>query len=732
MTTTEQSVSNSAPNSASNTVPNSISNATSNPLLDFSSFPVFDRFTPSVIAPAVDQLLANAEAAVKHAEDPATPARWDEFVVPLESATEQLGRAWGMVGHLNAVADSPELREAYNANLPRMTQFWTALGQNRQLFEKYRALADSADGQSMDAVRKKILANALRDFRLGGAELVSPASEQFASIQERQAELSQKFSENVLDSTNAYELLIDDESQLKGLPDDAKSAARQSAQAKDKAGFLFSLQMPSYLPMMQYCENRSLRETLYRAYVTRASADAAASASAAAPTNAAASGDPDERRKLDNSGLISEILKLRHDEALLLGYRNFAEVSLVSKMAETPDEVTHFLLDLAKRAKPYAEHDLRELREFAREQLGLADLTSWDTTFASERLKEARYAFSENEVKQYFPLPKVLNGLFDMVQRLFGVEIKADQTSTWHPDVQFFRLQRAEQTIGHFYLDLYARASKRPGAWMDDARSRKRTATQLQTPIAYLTCNFQAPVGARPAVLTHDDVITLFHEFGHGLHHLLTRVDELAVAGIAGVEWDAVELPSQFMENFCWDFATVSAMSAHVDSGVALPRALFDKMFAAKNFQAGLQTLRQVEFALFDMRIHSEARAQNAVGLKAVLDEVRREVSVLIPPAYNRFENSFSHIFAGGYAAGYYSYKWAEVLSADCFSAFEEHGLFSPEVGSRFLAEVLSVGGSRPAIASFRAFRGRDPSIDALLRHNGMSQESAPPVALHG
>ena len=432
-----------------------------------------------------------------------------------------------------------------------------------------------------------------------------------------------------------------------------------------------------------------------------------------------------EREALDNTKLITETLKLRHEEAQLLGYRNFAEVSLVSKMAESPEEVSRFLLDLAQRAKPFAEKDLAQLRQFAAEHLGLPELASWDTAFASERLKESRYAFSENEVKQYFPLPKVLNGLFNMVSQLFGVKISADKTSTWHADVQFFRLERNGQTIGHFYLDLYSRASKRPGAWMDDARSRKRTPGSLQTPIAYLTCNFQAPVVPRPALLTHDDVITLFHEFGHGLHHLLTRVDELAVAGIAGVEWDAVELPSQFMENFCWDFATVSAMSAHVDSGQPLPRALFDKMLAAKNFQAGLQTLRQVEFALFDMRVHSEARALAAGGIQAVIDDVRREVSVLTPPAYNRFQNSFSHIFAGGYAAGYYSYKWAEVLSADCFAAFEEQGLFSPQIGTKFLDEILSVGGSRPAIASFRAFRGRDPSIDALLRHNGMSQESA-------
>lgn len=688
-------------------------NANANPLLDFSSFPAFDRFEPGQISPALDALLAQSQAAVDRAQAPSTLATWNDFVEPLERATERLGRAWSMVGHLNAVADSPQLREAYNANLARVTQFWTALGQNRVLFEKYKSLSTSPAGQGLSPVRRKIIENALRDFRLGGAELQTPAAERFAAIQDLHAQASQKFSENVLDATNAFELLITDEAQLFGLPEDAKAAARQSADRKGKVGYAFSLQVPSYLPVMQYCENRVLRETLYRAYVTRAS------------QNAAAPVDPGKRDELDNSKLIGELLALRQEEAALLGYRNFAEVSLVSKMADSPQQVMSFLRDLAKRARPFALRDLAELQAFAREQLSMERLDAWDTAFASERLKEARYSFSDNEVKQYFQLPRVLSGLYALIERLFGVNIRDDQTSTWHPDVRFYRIERDGATIGHFYIDLYARESKRPGAWMDDARSRRLQSDSVQTPIAYLTCNFQAPVADKPALLAHDDVITLFHEFGHGLHHMLTRVDEIAVAGISGVEWDAVELPSQFMENFCWDFGTVVAMTAHVDNQAPLPRELFDKMLAARNFQAGLQTLRQIEFALFDMRIHSESGALDCAGVQRVLDEVRAEVAVLVPPGYNRFQNSFSHIFAGGYAAGYYSYKWAEVLSADCFAAFEDEGLFNPEVGRRFLDEILSVGGSRPAIASFRAFRGRDPSIDALLRHNGMSQETA-------
>jgi oligopeptidase A len=677
-----------------------------NPLLDFSGLPRFEAFRPGLVTAAIERLLADARDAVSRAEHPDTPATWEAFVSPLEDASERLGRAWGMVGHLNGVADNPELRAAYNENLPKVTEFWTQVGQNEQLFAKYRALRASPQFAALSPDRRRIVEHALRDFRLGGAELVSPHRERYAAIQERQAALAQKFSENVLDATKAFALDIEDEARLAGLPDDAKSAARHEAERAGRQGWRFTLQFPSYFPVMQYAQDRSLREALYSAYVTRASefGDAA----------------------LDNGPLIDELLALRDEEARLLGYANFAEVSLARKMAESPAQVIDFLRDLARRARPSAERDVQALREFARETLSLEPLLAWDYAFVSERLKEAKYAFSDQEVKQYFPLPRVLDGLFGLIERLFSVQITRDAAETWHPDVQFYRIERDGALIGNFFLDMFARASKRPGAWMDDARGRRRTERGVQTPVAYLTCNVQAPIGDRPALLTHDEVTTLFHEFGHGLHHMLTRIDELGVSGISGVEWDAVELPSQFMENFCWEWEIVHSMTAHVDSGEPIPRALFDRMLAARNFQSGMQTLRQVEFALFDMRLHSErlepAGAPGAAAQK-VLDEVRREVAVVMPPEFNRFQNSFSHIFAGGYSAGYYSYKWAEVLSADCYAAFEEEGVFNAATGRRFLDEILSVGGSRPAMESFRAFRGREPSIDALLRHNGMVDE---------
>jgi len=675
-----------------------------NPLLDFSGLPRFADFKPDWVEPALDALLAEARAALEAVCQPATPVRWDTIVVPLEAATERLSRAWGIVGHLNAVDDSPALREVYNAQLPRITQFWTELGQDTRLHGRYKALRASAEFAALSPERQRIIDNALRDFRLGGAELVSPARERYAEIQERQAALSQKFSENLLDATNGFSLFIEDESRLAGLPQDVREAARAEAQADGRSGWKFTLRMPSYLPVMQYAEDRAFREQMYRAYVTRAS-DLSNSA-------------------LDNAPLITETLGFRHEEAGLLGYSNFAQVSLEPKMARTPDEVIGFLRDLARRARKFAERDLSELRSFAADKLGLATLQAWDTAWASELLKEARYSFSEQQVKQYFQAPRVLAGMFALVERLFSLRISEEAAQTWHPDVRFYRVERGGQLVGQFYVDLYARASKRGGAWMDDARGRKRAGNRLQTPVAYLNCNFQPPVGDRPATLAHDDVITLFHEFGHGLHHVLTRIDELGVSGINGVEWDAVELPSQFMENFCWEWEVVRDMSAHVDTGEPLLRDLFNRMLAARNFQAGMQTLRQVEFALFDMLLHAQNQAvPDAAAVQTLLDAVRQEVAVLIPPAWNRFQNSFSHIFAGGYAAGYYSYKWAEVLSADCYGAFEEAAT-DPEaldrVGQRFLEEILSVGGSRPALESFKAFRGREPSPEALLRHSGM------------
>ncbi|MBX3592642.1 MAG: M3 family metallopeptidase, partial [Burkholderiaceae bacterium] len=603
--------------------------------------------------------------------------------------------------------------------LPKVTQFWTELSQHEALFEKYKAFAASAQYAQLSPVRRRIVDHALRDFRLGGAELKSPARERFAELQDRQAALGQKFSENVLDATNAFKLRVTDPAELAGLHPDAIEAAREASQGDGHEGWTFTLQFPSYLPVMQYAAHRPLRERIYRAYATRASSNALAP-------------DGEAAAALDNAPIIDELLALRHEEAGLLGYANFAQVSLVPKMAESPEQVMKFLHDLAARARPFAERDMAELRRFAADELSLPELQAWDLAFASEKLKEARYAFSDQTVKQFFQLPRVLDGLFSLIERLYSVRIAPDSAPVWHPDVRFFRVERDGQLVGQFYTDLYARASKRPGAWMDDARSRRRRHAALQTPVAYLVCNFQPPVGGRPALLTHDDVTTLFHEFGHGLHHLLTRVDDLAVSGISGVEWDAVELPSQFMENFCWEWDIVASMSAHVETGAPLPRELFDRMLAAKNFQSGMATLRQIEFALFDMRLHAGFQPGGARSVQDVLDEVRREVAVVVPPPWNRFQNSFSHIFAGGYSAGYYSYKWAEVLSADAYAAFEE-AMAQPdaparvaETGRRFLDEILSVGGSRPAIDSFRAFRGRDPELDALLRHNGMVEASAP------
>ncbi len=685
-----------------------------NPLLDFSDLPRFDAFSPDHVAPALDELLARSRAALAACAAPDAPLTWEALVAPLEDATEQLGRAWGIASHLNGVADSAQLRATYNAQLPRIVQFWTEVAQHEGLFTRYQALAEAPVFATLSAERRRVIEHALRDFRLGGASLVSPARERFARIQEREAELAQRFSEHVLDATNAFTLEIEDAAELAGFPADALEAAQAEAKRRGTKGYLLTLQQPTVVAVMQYADRRELRERIYRANATRASLDAAAPAEEAA------------RIELDNAPVIDELLALRAEHAALLGYPNYAAVSLVPKMAESAQQVTAFLRDLAQRARPFAERDRAELERFARDELGLDPLQAWDLSYASEKLRESRYAFSGQEVRRYFQLPRVLEGLFGLVEKLFGVRIAPDQAPVWHPDVRFHRIERDGALVGQFYLDLYARGDKRPGAWMDDARARRRRGPGVQSPVAYLTCNFQPPPAGQSALLTHDDVTTLFHEFGHGLHHLLTRVDELAISGITGVEWDAVELPSQFLENFCWEWEIVRAMSAHVDTGEALPRALFDRMLAAKNFQSGLQTLRQVEFALFDMLLHGEFDPAGGRSVQDLLDAVRAEVAVFVPPRFNRFQNSFSHIFGGGYAAGYYGYKWAEVLSADAYAAFEEAGAAPEadrrlaETGERFLMEILSTGGSRPAIDSFRAFRGRSPDLAALLRHNGM------------
>jgi oligopeptidase A len=672
-----------------------------NPLLDFSGLPRFAEIKPEHVAPAIEQLLAENRALISRLLDDTAQPTWVGFVLPMEDANERLSRAWGPVGHLNAVMNNPELREVYNAMLPKITQYYAELGQNLALFDKFKALHNSAEFAGLSAARKKIIENELRDFRLGGAELPDVQKARYMQIQERLAELSSRFSDNLLDATNDFSLLIESEDELGGLPEDVLQAAQESAQAAGKSGWLFTLKAPSYMPVMQYADNRKLREKMYRAYGTRASEF----------------GKPE----WDNSKLMDEIIKLRGEEARLLGFANYGELSLESKMANSPQLVIDFVRELAERARPFAEKDLAELRESARNELGNSELQSWDVPYFSEKLREQRYAFSEQEVKQYFPEDAVLNGMFKLVETLYGLQIEQASAPVWHGDVRFFDIRNQQnQLVGQFYLDLYARNSKRGGAWMDDVITRRRTDSGIQTPVAYLNCNFSPPVGNKPALFTHDEVITLFHESGHGLHHLLTEVEDLGVSGINGVEWDAVELPSQFMENFCWEWEVVHGMTRHVDSKEKLPRELFDKMFAAKNFQSGLQTLRQIEFALFDMLMHSKFEAGGGKSILQLLDEVRAEVAVLIPPTFQRFPHSFSHIFSSGYAAGYYSYKWAEVLSADAYSMFEENGVLNPDVGARFRSEILAMGGSRGAMQSFIAFRGREPSIDALLRHNGL------------
>ena len=672
-----------------------------NPLLDFSTLPRFSEVLPEHISPAMTQLLAQAEQAMEEVTSDSFPADWLSISKMLDTATEQLGRAWGMVGHLQGVADTPELRAAYNAELPRITDFFTRLGANEALYGKYKSIPSN----SLNVEQSRAHTLALRNFVLSGAELQGQAKERFAAIQERLAEISQLFSEHVLDATDAWSLLAAAED-IPGIPEDVLQAAQAAATADGHKGYKLTLKMPCYLPVMQYAHSSSLREKLYRAHATRASAEFA-------------------HPQFDNSALLQEILQLRQEEAALLGYNNHAQVSLASKMAESPAQVMDFLRDLAQRAKPYAEKDLAEMRDFARTELNIADPQPWDWTFIGEKLKEARYNFSEQEIKPYFTAPTVMAGLFKIVETLFEVSIRPDNAPVWHPKVEFYRIERAGQLVGQFYLDPGARSGKRGGAWMDDVRARwlRPDTGVVQTPVAHLVCNFAEGVNGQPPLLTHDDVITLFHECGHGLHHMLTQVNERDVSGISGVEWDAVELPSQFMENFCWEWSVLRHMTAHVETGEPLPRDLFDKLLAAKNFQSGLQTLRQIEFSLLDMRVHTEPdRSSDVLG---VLKEVRAEVAVLHPPEWHRMPHSFSHIFAGGYAAGYYSYKWAEVLSADAYAAFEEtaaeDGTPSLETGRRYRQSILERGGSRPAMSSFKDFRGREPSLDALMRHQGMA-----------
>ncbi|HYN53762.1 MAG TPA: M3 family metallopeptidase [Methylotenera sp.] len=672
-----------------------------NPLLYFSGLPKFEEVKAEHVSPAIEHLISQGRATVETLVNSKDEVSWENFAAKLEDMEEKLGRAWSQVGHMNGVVNSPELREAYNDNLSKLTDFYADLSQDERLYAKYRALRASSQFDTLRSSQKKIVENELRDFRLGGAELPAEQKIRFKAIQEELSKLSSKFEENVLDNTNDYALYIEDAATLTGIPEDVLQTAAESAKADDKSGWKFTLHFPSYLPVLQYADNRPLRETLYRAYATRASEFGKA--------------------EWDNTPLISQLLKLKLEAANLLGFANYAELSVATKMAESAKQVNDFLYDLAEKAKPYALKDKRELEEYAA-KLGITDMQAWDVAYASEKLREEKYAFSDLEVKQYFPENKVLTGLFKVVETIFNVHVNKSKASVWHEDASFYDIKdHAGNLIGQFYLDLYARNNKRGGAWMDEAITRRKVGDNLTTPVAFLTCNFSAPVGGKPALFTHDEVLTMFHEFGHGLHHMLTQVDDYGVSGIKGVEWDAVELPSQFMENFCWEWEVLRNMTAHVDTGEQLPRLLFDKMVAAKNFQAGMQTVRQIEFSLFDIRLHSEFDPNGTATALDLIEAVRDEVAVVRPPKWNRFPNNFTHIFSGGYSAGYYSYKWAEVLSADAYSLFEENGVLSAETGKRYWQEILAQGGSRTALESFTAFRGREPNIDALLRHNGMS-----------
>ena len=687
-----------------------------NPLITFGrGIPAYAEVKPEHIDSAISYLLKAAEAAVDKATDVNTPCTWDALAEPLEDATESLGRSWSVISHLNSVADTPELRAAYGEMLPQVTAFFSSLSQNLALYDKFKVIQSSSEFSKLGMAQKKVIENALRDFRLGGAELTDAQKPRFAQIQDEQAILGKAFSDHVLDATDGFVHLITDEAELAGLPEDAIAAAADTAKQKNLEGWAFTLHFPSYYPVMQYSENRALRQLMYQAYVTRASE--------LAPqfTNG--------KLEWDNTENMLAQLRLRDEEARMLGFANYAALSIAPKMANTVSEVDQFLGDIAKKSKPFAQQDWDELQAFAN-----TELQPWDIPYYSEKLKQARYSFSENELKQYFPLPKVLEGLFGVIQTLFGVKIHQADLPTWHADVQSFSVSNEDgQIVAYFYLDPYARPGKRGGAWMDDARGRRELANdEIQIPVAYLVCNFAPPVKVdgqlRQPTITHDDVITLFHESGHGLHHLLTQVGALGVSGINGVEWDAVELPSQFMENFCWEWEVLEKMTSHAETGKPLPKALFDKMLAAKNFQNGLGTLRQIVMSLTDWRLHSTFDVTKAKG-EAVLELSRNtatEFNIIPQPEISRWINSFSHIFAGGYAAGYYSYKWAEVLSADAYSAFEEAAklngsVLDQQTGKRYRQEILEVGGSRPAAESFKAFRGREPSIDALLRHGGLA-----------
>ena len=677
----------------------------SNPLLEAHRLPPFKRISPEFIQPAIKTLIAQNRALIERLTQQ-TDINWDSLVKPLSLMEDRLSRAWSPVRHLNSVKSHDALRDAYNECLPLLSDYATEVSQNRKLYDGYRRIAESEAYQQFDAARQKTIDDALRDFRLGGVELEGEARTRYQQIQKDLSELQSSFENNLLDSNQGWQYLTEDESELEGLPDYALAMLRQLAEQKELPGYRITLDMPCYLAVITYARNRDLRRAIYEAYVTRASDH----------------GITD--KAWDNAANMLAIVTKRQEKASILGFANYAEYSLETKMASSVDQVIEFLLDLASRSRETALAEVAERQTFA-ESLGFeGELEAWDYPFYSEKLKQRRYQISDEDLKPYFSDQQVIEGLFRIVTQLYGVQIEpvVDSVERWDDSVGFYQISaRSGDVIGQFYLDLYARENKRGGAWMDECVNRHHIDGQTQIPVAYLTCNLTPPIGDEPALFTHDEVITLFHEFGHGLHHMLTRVDVPDVAGINGVEWDAVELPSQFMENFCWEKEALQLFARHYQTGEALPDELFERMVAAKNFQSALQMLRQIEFALFDLRLHREVNLDSAAQIQAILNQVRGEASVVKTPSINRFQNGFSHIFAGGYAAGYYSYKWAEVLSADAFAAFEEEGIFNPETGQRFLQCILEQGGSRPALESFRCFRGRDAEIDALLRHSGIN-----------
>ena len=687
--------------------------STENPLLTMTGLPPFQHIKPEHVEPALETLIKSNREQIETLLKDNEHYTWDNLIEPLEDMDDRLGRMWSPVSHMNSVVNSDALRDAYNNCLPLLSEYSTEMGQNVELYEAYQAIKDSPEFEKLDTAQKKIIDNALRDFHLSGIDLPVEKKKRFREIRQQLSKLTSKYEENVLDATQAWSKHITDEKKLAGLPDSALAMAKQAAEAKELDGWLFTLNFPSYYAVISYADDRALREELYQAYSTRASDQG---------PNAG---------KYDNSEIMQDILALRHELALLLGYQNYAERSLATKMAEDPDQVLNFLHDLAKRSQAMAKQELADLTGFARQEDDLSDLSAWDVPYYGEKLRQHTFDFSQEDLKPYFPETKVIPGMFAVVKRLYGISINEIDASsvnaveTWHDDVHFYEIRDEKDNVrGQFYLDVYSRDKKRGGAWMDDCMGRKRNADgSLQIPVAYLTCNLTPPIGDEPALFTHDEVTTLFHEFGHGLHHMLTRVDHIGVSGINGVAWDAVELPSQFMENWCWEREALDLIAAHYQTGEPIPEALFNKMYAAKNFQAGMQMLRQVEFSLFDFRMYYEYKPQAKLTgyIQKILDEVRSEVSVLTPPSYNRFQHGFSHIFAGGYAAGYYSYKWAEVLSADAFSLFEENGIFDSETGDAFLECVLEQGGTKEPMELFKKFRGREPEIDALLRHSGIA-----------